>query len=52
MSAFDRQRQKDLNIGKTFINTIGVDKFGNETHFMSSVVVSTSISGSNEIYST
>jgi hypothetical protein len=35
MSAFDRQRQKDLNIGKMFIDTIGVDKFENETHLIS-----------------
>ena len=38
MSAFDRQRQRELNIGKTFINfnAIGMDsaKFGNEAHFM------------------
>ena len=37
MSAFDRQSQGVINIGKTFINAIGVDsaKFGNEAHFMS-----------------
>ena len=37
MSAFDRQSQGVINIGKTFINAIGVDsaKFGNEAHFVS-----------------
>jgi hypothetical protein len=37
MSALDRQRQIELNIGITFINAMGVDsaKFGNETHFVS-----------------
>ena len=39
MSALDRQRQTELNIGRsrTFINAIGMDsaKFGNETHFVS-----------------
>ena len=42
MSAFDR-----LNIGKTFINAIGVDsvKFGNEAHFMSFTAIITSRNG-------
>jgi hypothetical protein len=33
----DKLRQKELNIGKMFIITTGVDsaKFGNEAHFMS-----------------
>jgi hypothetical protein len=40
MSAFDMQAKTaivNLNIGKTFINAIGVDsaRFGNETHFVS-----------------
>jgi hypothetical protein len=36
MSAFDRQRQTELNIGKTFINPIGVESanYGNKAHFM------------------
>jgi hypothetical protein len=47
MSAFDRQRQIELNIGKTFINAIGVDsvKFGNEAHFMSFTAIITSRNG-------
>ena len=37
MSAIDRQGQMELNIGKAFINTRGVNsaKFGYEAHFMS-----------------
>jgi hypothetical protein len=37
----DRQRQIEVNIRKTFINTIGVDsaKFGNEAHFTSFAVI-------------
>ena len=36
MSAIDRQGQKELNIGKAFINTRRVNsaKFGYEAHFM------------------
>jgi hypothetical protein len=35
MSALERQKQIQLNIGKTFINAIGVDSamFENEAHF-------------------
>ena len=48
MSAFDRQRQIELNIGKTFINAIGVDsaKFKYEAHFMSFPAIVASGNGS------
>jgi hypothetical protein len=47
MSAFDRQRQIELNIRKTFFNVIGVDsaKFGNEAHFMSFAAIIASRNG-------
>jgi hypothetical protein len=50
MSAFERQRQIELNIGKTFINAIGVDgaKFGNEAHFMSLAVIVASRNGTED----
>ena len=47
MSALDRQRQIELNIGRTFINAIWVDnaKFGNETHFVSFAAIVASRNG-------
>jgi hypothetical protein len=52
MSALDRRRQLELNIGKMFVNAIGVDsaRFGNEAHFMSfaaSVATRNGTEGSN-----
>ena len=52
MSALDRQREirRELNIGKTFINAIGVDsaKFENEAHFMSFATTIASRNGTED----
>ena len=47
MSAKDRQGQMELNIGKAFINTRGVNsaKFGYEAHFMSFATIVASRNG-------
>jgi hypothetical protein len=47
MSAKDRQGQMELNIGKAFIDTRGVNraKFGYEAHFMSFATIVASRNG-------
>jgi hypothetical protein len=47
MAAIDSQGQMELNIGKAFINTRGVNsaKFGYEAHFMSFAAIVASING-------
>jgi hypothetical protein len=47
MPAIDRQEQMELNIGKAFIHTRGMNsaKFGYEAHFMSLATIVTSRTG-------
>jgi hypothetical protein len=54
MSAIDRKGQKELNIGKAFINTRRVNsaKFGYEAHFMSFAAIVASRNGTDTLVQT